>query len=413
MAVVYLCIMKLLAPLFTLIMIILNHQAIAQTLQGKVIAANNKQPIAAASIFLSNTSVGTIANDKGEFTIARFPSGRFDVVVSSIGFETQIITINSTQLPELLTVTLQPKAKQLEEVILEPYDANGWYKWGNFFMENFIGKSAFAAQCNFKNKDALKFRFNKKQNTLKAFADEPLVIENQALGYVLRYELKLFEYDFTKRIFLYQGYPLFEEMTAKRAGIAKRWAKNREEAYYGSVMHFMRCVYRNKIVEEGYELRKLIRVPNQEKLRVKQLYKSFVLRGTSTIDVNAMGGDSSAYYQRILQEPDSKDFLINKILPGDSVAYALNTTTAALEFTDYLQVTYTKKKEPFEYYNSIGKRFGDNAVVSELSLPNKTGVAVLANGSYYEGLNLLTSQFWAWWEKAATLLPLDYWPSKK
>lgn len=413
MAVVYLCFMRLIVQRLILLLIIFSNQTIAQSLQGKVVASDTRQPIAAASIFLSNTSVGTIANDKGEFTIARFPAGRFDVVVSSIGYETQIITVNSTQLPELLTITLQPKAKQLQEVILEPYDANGWYKWGNFFIENFIGKSAFASQCNFKNKDALKFRFNKKQNTLKAFADEPLVIENQALGYVLRYELKLFEYDFTKRIFLYQGYPLFEEMKAKRSGIAKRWAKNREEAYYGSVMHFMRCVYRNKIVEEGYELRKLIRVPNQEKIRVKQLYKSFVLRGTSTIDVNAMGGDSSAYYQRILQEPDSKDFLINKILPGDSVAYALNSTTAALEFTDYLQVTYTKKKEPFEYYNSIGKRFGDNAVVSELSLPNKTGVAVLANGSYYEGLNLLTSQFWAWWEKAATLLPLDYWPSKK
>lgn len=393
-------------------MIICGNQVIAQTLNGKVLAAETKQPIAAASIFLSNTSVGTIANDKGEFTIARFPAGRFDVVVSSIGYETQIITVNSTQLPELLTVTLQPKAKQLQEVILEPYDANGWSRWGNFFMENFIGKSAFAAQCTFKNKDAIKFRFNKKLNTLKAFADEPLIIENQALGYILRYELKLFEYDFTKRTFYYQGYPLFEEMTAKRPGIAKRWAKNREEAYYGSLMHFMRCVYRNKVVEQGYELRKIIRVPNQEKIRVRQLYKSLVLSGTSTIDVNAIGGDSGDYYQRILREPDSKDFLINKIVPSDSIAYALNPTTAALEFTDYLQVIYTKKKEPYEYYRSLGKHYAD-AVESEIHLPNKIGVAVLANGSFYEGLNLMTALFWAWWEKAGTLLPLDYWPPKK
>lgn len=399
--------------LFIFLTIVCANGVIAQTLQGKVLATDTREPIAAASIFLSNTSIGTIANDKGEFTIARFPAGRFDVVISSIGYETQIITVNSTQLPQLLTVTLQPKAKQLQEVILEPHDANGWAKWGDFFIENFIGKTAFATQCTFKNKNIIKFRFNKKQNTLKAFADEPLVIQNQALGYVLRYELKLFEYDFTKRTLYYQGYPLFEEMTAKRPSITKRWAKNRQEAYYGSLMHFMRCLYRNKIVEQGYELRKIIRVPNQEKIRVKQLYKSFELKGTSTIDVNVMRGDSSTYYQRILQEPDSKDFLINKILPSDSVAYAINTTTAALEFTDYLQVTYTKKREPLEYYKSIGKRFGDNALVSELSLPNKTGVAVLANGSYYEGLNLMTSLFWAWWEKAATLLPLDYWPSKK
>jgi hypothetical protein len=231
-AIVHLYAMKLIVQqLLILLMIICSNCVKSQTLQGKIVAANNHQPIAAASIFLSNTSVGTIANDKGEFTIARFPAGRFDVVVSSIGYETQIITVNSTQLPELLTVILQPKAKQLQEVILEPYDANGWSRWGNFFIENFIGKSAFAAQCTFKNKDIIKFRLSKKQNILKAFADEPLIIENKALGYILRYELKLFEYDFTKHTFYYQGYPLFEEMVAKRSGIAKRWAKNREDAY--------------------------------------------------------------------------------------------------------------------------------------------------------------------------------------
>lgn len=405
--------MRLKAKILLLICINMFCELQAQSLQGKVVAVGMHMPIAAASIFLSNTSIGTITNDKGEFTITHFPAGRFDLVISCIGYETQIITVNSTQLPELLAITLQPKAKQLQEVILEPYDVNGWAKWGNFFIENFIGKSTFAAQCIFKNKDVVKFKFNKKQNTLKAFADEPLIIENKALGYILKYELKLFEYDFTNRTFYYQGYPLFEEMRAKRLGITKHWMKNREEAYYGSLMHFMRSVYRNKIIEQGYQVKKIVRVENKEKLRIKQLYKSLVLKGTFTLDINAIVGDSASYYKRILEEPDHKDYLINKILPGDSIASALDKITVALEFTDYLQIAYTKMKEPFEYYNGLGKRYGENSVMSEISLPHKTGVAVLANGSYYEGFNLMTSQFWAWWEKAATLLPLDYWPPKK
>ncbi len=382
------------------------HNVFAQSLQGKVVMATTQQPVISASVFLSNTSIGTVTNDKGEFTIAHFPAGRFDVVVSSIGYETQIITITSTQIPVLLTVQLQQQAKQLAEVVLEPYDKDGWQKWGRFFMDNFIGKSAFASDCKLLNSDAVKLKFNKKQNTLKAFADEALVIENKALGYILKYQLKTFEFQFSAQLFYYQGYPLFQEMQTTKPRIQKRWIANREEAYYGSLMHFMRSVYRNKLVQQGFEVRKLIKVDNKEKARVKAIYRSQTKGGVLNM------GDSANYYQEVMRQTDQIATLINIILPGDSIANALDVTTAGLEFSDYLQVTYTKKKEPFEYYNGLGKKYGEKSVVSELHLPNKIGVAVLANGSYFEGVNLITSQFWAWWEKMATLLPLDYWPGK-
>ena len=43
-------------------------------LRGKLIATDTKSPLAAASVFLSNTSVGTVTNAAGEFTLS-VPAG--------------------------------------------------------------------------------------------------------------------------------------------------------------------------------------------------------------------------------------------------------------------------------------------------------------------------------------------------
>lgn len=392
----------------------------AQTdLAGKVLSSDNKAPVASANVYISNSSVGTVTDEKGQFIIRNFPAGRYDLVISCIGYETQVITLSSAQLPPLLTIFLKPKINELQEVIVEPYEKNGWEKWGSFFMENFIGTSAFSRDCKLLNKEVIKFRFSKKNNTLKAIANDRLVIENRALGYVLKYDMTRFEYDFGTRIFLYQGYPLFEEMETKRKGLQKRWAENREDAYYGSVMHFMRSLFRNKLIEQHFEVRKLIKLPDAEKKRVRALYRTqavnAAINGTLMADGQLPGlrRDSAAYYRKVMNEPESMNVLINKILTGDSIAYALDSATVGLEFNDYLQVVYTQKKTPPEYQKMLPRGVTSIPITSELFRTSPNSIMVLASGNYFEGTDLITSGYWAWSEKIANLLPNEYWPSSK
>jgi hypothetical protein len=408
------------APLLLIGFFLISWVGYAQTdLAGKVLAADNKVPVASANVYISNSSVGTVTDEKGQFIIRNFPPGRYDLVVSCIGYETQVITLSSSQLPPVLTILLKPKINELQEVIVEPYEKNGWEKWGSFFMENFIGTSAFSRDCKLLNKDVIKFRFSKKSNTLKAIANDRLVIENRALGYVLKYDLTRFEYDFGTRIFLYQGYPLFEEMETKRKGLQKRWMENREDAYYGSVMHFMRSLFRNKLVEQDFEVRKLIKLPDAEKKRVRALYRAqavnAAINGTVMIDGQLPGlrRDSAAYYRKVMNEPESMNVLINTILTGDSIAYALDSATVGLEFNDYLQVVYTKKKTPPEYQKMLPRGVTSILLTSELFRTSSNPIMVLASGNYFEGTDLITSGYWAWSEKIANLLPNEYWPSPK
>ncbi|WP_439506009.1 carboxypeptidase-like regulatory domain-containing protein [Sediminibacterium sp.] len=368
--------------LFIFIFSLLTLGAEAQKkLIGKVVVSGSQVPISSASVFLSNTSVGTISKEDGSFIIDPLPNGRYDLVVTILGYETYVKEINSNQIPDFLIIPLTFKPTELQEVIVGNYDKNGWDKWGDFFMEMLIGKTPNALDCKLLNKNAVKFRYNKKENILSAFADEPLKIVNNALGFDLSYELLSFEYNYKSRIFFYQGYPLFKEKQPRNNRQKTRWNLNRNETFEGSLMHFMRSIYRNSLQKDGFELRRMI--------KQKTTNTSITING---------------------QHPTQEiDVLIDIPIPGDSIAFAIDSTTAGIQFKDYLQVVYKNKQMSSAYVRETrGVQIGA-PITARLVMPDSNKVvAVLANGSYFQGKDILTMDYWAWSEKLSNMLPLDF-----
>ncbi|MFD2147591.1 hypothetical protein [Mucilaginibacter antarcticus] len=87
-----------------------------------------------------------------------------------------------------------------------------------------------------------------------ADADAFLIIENRSLGYRIHYLLQDFGYNKAEDIALYHGEFSFEEMEG--TGEQKsQWAKNRLQTYQGSFMHFLRSVYANNTLENGFIVR--------------------------------------------------------------------------------------------------------------------------------------------------------------
>ena len=376
-------------------------------LKGVVLDAEKQTPVPSASVFLNNTSIGTTASTDGSFQLL-VPEGRHDLIVSSIGYQTYLQTITTSQLPTDIKISLALKAPELETIVVTPFEKNGWANWGKFFIDNFIGTTPFAGDCKLKNPKVLRFRNSTKDNELTVLALEPLVIENKALGYRIKYQLESFTYNFKTRVLLYAGYPYFENMDGSKSKL-KRWANNRAEAYYGSMLHFMRAVFLNKIGEEGFEVRRLKKVENSEKNRVRQVYRTSKESRTTTngtIMVSTISKDSSAYYSKVMQQEDYFDVVASPLLTGDSIAYAVDHQTAGLEFKDYLLVNYTKRPVPVEYKQQFPKT--GTAMLSQATLINHPAIEIQANGSYYNPADFLTSGYWAWSEKIATMLPFDY-----
>lgn len=402
--------MKLLVCFFCLL---LTSMALGQrVLKGRVLDADKNIPVPKASVFLNTTSIGTVSNDQGDFTLT-IPEGKYELIISSIGYETYNQPLKAGDLPGPVLIRLNPRSGLLQAVTIEPYEKDGWQKWGAFFTDNFIGTSAMAKNCRIKNTRVLHFINSKKNNQLSAFADEPLIIENKALGYTLTYQMEKFTYDFTSHYLLYTGYAFFQPMEGKE-GRQKKWTKARDEVYYGSMMHFMRSVFRNKIAEEGFEVRSLIKVPNAEKQRVRAAYSGNLHTVTSPgggLTVSIINKDTADYYNRILKQDDYRDLIGRNILTGDSVAYAIDSITAGLNFANYLLIIYKKGTAAAEYRQQFPK--SSAAMMSEMVLINQKPVEIQANGSYFDPVDVLSTGYWAWSEKMATMLPFDYHPSNQ
>ena len=407
---------KWLVALFTLFFTI--AAAGQMSIKGVVVNDATGLPIVGSSVFISNSSKGTVSNNSGQFELNNIPPGKYDLVISCIGYETNVLSFNDAQLPLRLKVELTLKAKELENVVVEPSVEEGWDKWGKMFMENFIGSTQNALQCNIKNTNKIRFRYYKKSNRVIAYCNEPVLIENKALGYTLKYQLENFEVNYKDRTTFYLGYPLFEDMTKDSKQIKGRWAKNRQEAFKGSVTHFMQALYSNKLAAEDFEVRRMVRGPNLEKERVKAIYKTTIIsngekngNGVSIIisgKAQATGGDSSAYYQRIMRQPDQLDVYGSTIVTADSIIVANEGRYKGLHFNDYLYITYKGEKEEEAYLRTQMEKRSATFQRSLVILINGELITFDEAGSYFNPQDFLTSGYWGWSEKMANLLPTDY-----
>ncbi len=389
-------------------------------LTGKVTDAVTKKPIGNVSIFLSHTTIGTVSNDNGEFVIANMPQGKFQLIASSLNYENYITTIEYPGKGDPLSIDMTPTEHTLQEVIVEPYDKDGWKNWGAYFKTHFIGNFSLIKNCKLLNPDAVKFRFTSKKNILRAFAHEKLIFENKSLGYRIQYLLTRFELDFTDNTFKYVGYPLFENMVPKNLAEKKKWDSARVHIYRGSLRHFLRSIYTNQLIQEGFEVRAIKIITTEERERVSEINKVYDQMQEAGLKPRLrIQKDSLDYYQKIKVLPDSVNkIILNKLLPRESLVLASKRAqetveTIALQFPGALHISYLHKPVPYDYTSTQLKISDKDVITSEIELLFGKGISIYTNGNYFNGENLIIEGYWSWSEKLSTMLPSDYWPETK
>lgn len=366
-------------------------------IQGKV-TNEAGQGIPNCSVYFNGTSKGDITNASGDFTLRNLPQGNYDLVISAIGYETAVMEVSSSAYPKNILVKLKNKSTELSEVTVEPVLKNGWERWGHTFLSNFIGSTPNAAQCKIKNYKVLKFWYSEKYNRLSVRADEPLIIENKALGYTIKYKLEKFSSDFSTGMLIYLGYPFYEEMISKRSRQKKEWEQNRRTAFEGSVMHFMRSLYGGKLNETGFQVIVTVKTPNVEKLRIKQIrFSDSTIADSGSSQALIRRRDSLGYFQRILKQPDYFTSY-KRIMEMDSLLRTTETASKLFFFRDTLHIIFqAAKTSPLDQ--------------SEIFLATPEGIRIDENGSYFPPQEMVTSGRWGRYEKIANSLPLDYHPA--
>ncbi|MEP7079556.1 MAG: carboxypeptidase-like regulatory domain-containing protein [Ginsengibacter sp.] len=378
-----------------------------QKISGIVLNGEDETPLSAASVFINNSSKGTTTDSSGKFVLPVLKGRAFELVVTYAGFNTATVSINTKNITDFQTIKVFPKNENLEEVSILVPEKNGWGKWGKFFTEVFIGKSEFASQCRLLNPKVLRFYQDKNSDKLVASAREPLIIENEALGYLIKFQLEKFEYDYSKRIALYTGYSFFDDLGNSTARKRRRWRYNRKEAFTGSVMQFFRSLYNNSLIKDGFEVHEKIRIPKTDS-QFAALYKRDSTQDKITINGNI-------FYIRVPRFPDYKklpDYLdlinLNVINFSKILSNIEGRTGKRLEFNNLIDVTFHNAMAKYDYLLEMGYTKDVKILQhSDIKLIHDDQLIIEKDGSYFDPANLLTSGYWAWC-KVAEALPFDY-----
>ncbi|MDB5134414.1 MAG: hypothetical protein JWP37_1017, partial [Mucilaginibacter sp.] len=379
---------------------------------GKVINHADKKSVPNANVFLSNASVGDKTNSDGIFTLTHAKPGKYNLVVSIVGFETyhQAITVNNTSIA-LPDIEIRAKSIALQEVSIKPTqdpDRGRNYEW---FKDEFLGTSDRAKDCKILNPEVLNLDYDDANSTLSASSYDFLIVENKALGYRVKYLLSSFIKDKNARKLHFEGSVLFEELKGTPAQ-QRRWLKSRQEVYEGSQMHFLRSVLSNRLDEEGFRVLQYASYENPER-PPDSLIDAKIAFYKKTRSSHKNYSDSLADWTKKSKRPKIlKKLMSYPLQQADVVQLTDQKGIYALgcEY-DALHITYNEE----HHFPKNGRlNHLDDRANKETTIFNFNEPFVLfdRNGGI---LNLQSfSQVGAWgWDRVAELLPLDYEPLPK
>ncbi|WP_179344430.1 carboxypeptidase-like regulatory domain-containing protein [Winogradskyella ursingii] len=231
----------------------------AQTFSGTVIDKATQQPIETASVYFDNTTIGTTTNEKGEFSITYSDAVQSTLVISYLGY--QKVFINDYRIKNNVIIALVEAANTLDAVYLDYDDGLTRKQKLKLFRKEFLGSSRFAKSCKILNEEDLILRYNRQNKALYASALKPIIVENNALQYevafeILEYEASYYQANPETNVFNIKALTYFGTSFFKDTNIEhkKRFFKNREKAYKGSVQHFMRSLFYQNLKAEGYHV---------------------------------------------------------------------------------------------------------------------------------------------------------------
>lgn len=404
--------MKKIALCLCLTFLIFGWTLHAVTIQGQIIDGKTKNAIEGASVFFEGTSIGTSSSVNGSFRIVFKSSESYKLVVTHLGYAPYTIEISQIKTDEPLNISLKEKAIELKEFSIVSEEKNRPENL-RLFTRALLGSSAIGQDCIIINPEVISFRREQDANkklVLKAIADAPILIENKTFGYLIEYTSVDFTLSSTRVSFY--GYPFFKELKPKNDRTAKKIIKARNNAYYGSTMHFFRSLFKDSLASEGFVVNQT-KIVNDSDLFKEQLIDttSFDSKGTPqkrAIEVNMYNVIRDLTFTRKeghhLQQTntymDLKPYL-NK-----------SGSKASLTLFEPIEICYTKSGTESEYllnHPFMGQFVENKKMQTTLVRLLNDVLDFDSNGLIFNPTEMTTIGYWGF-KRMGDMLPSNYEP---
>jgi len=379
------------------------------SIDGQIVDKETGEPLIGVNVFISKTSIGATTDKDGLYTIKNISNGRYELVISMIGYAMEKKELNlfaNVQLDMDFRLTTEPI--NMKQIIVTKKSNKQWKKDYKVFKNAFLGNSKNGKSCKIINEYVLSF--NRGENILLASTQKPLIIENMRLGYVVTYYLKGFatnntflrsdDESFFNFFFIsstkfvrYTGESFFTEMEPKSERQKRQWIKNRQIAYNGSLRHFLATL--GKRFDRRYKMK-------GDSLRQRN---DWLLISGSNIDPLTKEG-----FEIYLKEEYKKRYDYRELLNDRLVWSTKNDNELLLSFKDKMMVKFNREGEELNYlfYMFESKSKPKVHQTSFLKLGKDT-VIFDKNGRYFEKF-MIEQQEYMGWERVGDQLPFDYKP---
>lgn len=250
-----------------IIFITFQINSYSQIIKGIIREPKTEIPIPFATVYLNGTFIGTCADQNGNFEISipkRYKS--IPLSISAIGYYSANLPFYSKT--DSLIINLEPKIYGIDDVTISTKSLERKRKRNlRLFKNEFLGTTENAQACTILNERDITFNYYSDKDTIKAYALKPILMENKALGYKIKYYLDKFEYYKQSDATFFSGNFLFKEDLSADEEKRNYYNKKREAAYLGSRMHFFRVLWSNELKSSNF----LVRDPTFKHLKYKDM----------------------------------------------------------------------------------------------------------------------------------------------
>lgn len=230
--------------------IFFSHIIYGQTIEGIVYDKDRKEPIQDAFIFVDDSSLGTITDKIGHFNLELKKHNNVTLVISHLNYENETYLIGKDIL-SCDTIFLTSTGHQLSEVNIT-YKVNKKLRRKRLkrFQNAFLGEESDRKGIKILNPEVI--LFTEESSTLLAKANEPILIQNDHLGYTIKYFLSEFELQRNNDV-MYKGRSSFQEIEKTKKELAKI-KRNRKKAFAQTYHSFFYDLIHNELDKEQFSI---------------------------------------------------------------------------------------------------------------------------------------------------------------
>ena len=229
------------------------RQASAQNslITGVVVDAETGDLLPAVHVFLSESMIGAVSDSNGVYELDHVPPGAYELVALMVGFtgHSERIEVMPSVSTYEIDLSISPAIVEMEEVEVVAETPRAWRRHLRRFEELFIGTGPNARDTRIVNQHMLDFE--ERDGIFFASASAPLEVINRALGYEITFVLTDFRMDMAAGLLFMHGPFRFRELNSDDQREVKRWERNRERTYRGSLQHVLASLVRHQTVAQG------------------------------------------------------------------------------------------------------------------------------------------------------------------